>query len=714
MEKKLNKENSSNFYNSEVINFGRFFRLILLQSKMVFVITLAGFFLGVTLYLTTAKTYNVSSLLQVHSPGQSFDPRQSFNLDFFNAPETNLNNLVTLYSSRSNILSLINDLNLNVEIDKQEDKDFLDIKTFLFKKNEKYTKKNFFLMIKDDSFNLLDNQNNVLLKGVNGRYVENDFFEVKLNFPNINSEKIIEITYVNPSNLYNLYRNKLKIKNLVSNRNYWSQEGLLEISFATSDTSEGIKIVNLANEIFIRDNIKVETEKARASMLFIDSQLKGLEEILNLRQSELKSFKQENKSINVNLEVQSIIELISEVEQNINRVDLELSQAEINFTKDNPLYLNLRTQKEALEAQKNNIEKRIKELPSAQQEYVDLFRNLEVSEELYSELITRRLNFSLIEASSIGNIRIVDPAYVKNLIGPRILFTLFLTIFFFLIAIFLAIFRGVFFISISNPAELKDVGIQEKILGVIPHFDNEQSENAQDTKFTQAMETSILNIETIFESTYNEKSSKCRKVVITSPTPGNGKTLFSRSLAESLSNIGHKVLLMDADLKRGVQHRFYDRKTLSREDFQNISANEIEKLKIKNNLYLLPRLERLKNTFEHIYSDTYLSKRDLFETFFDYLIIDTAPALSVSDTGLLMSSSDLNILIIRHQLSKISEVNQTRQIIDQLGRSFDGIVYNDYQKPKGYYGYYDLYGDYSYRYYAERYLYEDYYSKKDD
>ena len=69
---------------------------------------------------------------------------------------------------------------------------------------------------------------------------------------------------------------------------------------------------------------------------------------------------------------------------------------------------------------------------------------------------------------------------------------------------------------------------------------------------------------------------------------------------------------------------------------------------------------------------------------------------------------------VRHQINKISEINQSKQIINQLGKSFDGMIYNDYAKPKGYYGYYDLYGDYSYRYYAERYLYDDYYEVNDD
>ncbi len=711
----MKEENSYNSSELNEINLGRYFRLILLQSKMIFAITLAGFILGTSLYLSTSKTYKISSLLQIHSPNQSFDPRQSFSLDFFNAPETNLENLVTLYSSRSNLLNLIKSLNLNLEFDNPDDKEFLDIKTFLFKKDKRLIKQVFYLSIQNNSFNLLDDQKNILVQGINGEYVENDNFKIQLAFPNSSSEKLIEIIYRNPSNLYNFYKNKLKIVSLAARSNYWSQEGLIETSLITDDIFEGQKIVNLANEIFIKDNIKVETEKARASMIFIDSQLEGLEEILNLRKTDLKNFKQENKSLNVNLEVQSIIELISEIEREINLLDLEISKAETTFTNDNPLYLNLKAQREVLEIQKNGVEQKIKNLPTAQQEYVDLFRNLEVSEELYSELVGRRLNFSLMEASSIGNIRVVDQAYVKNLTGPNLVSIFYLTAFFFIISILVSIFRGHFFIKISNPAELKDAGITDKILGVIPHIDNLEEPLSENVSFNQAVETSILNIETIFSKSQNiELNGNCKKIVISSPTASNGKSFISKSIATGLSSIGHKVLLIDADLKKGIQHKLFKRESIDMEKFQNISLDKIDNLKIENNLYLLPKLRKLKNTFEHLYSDQFLDKVKELENFFDYMIIDTAPILSVSDTGLLMSNSDLNILSVRHQINKISEINQSKQIINQLGKSFDGMIYNDYAKPKGYYGYYDIYGDYSYRYYAERYLYEEDYKAKDD
>ena len=711
----MDQENNIDHSESGDMGLGRILRLILLQSKMIFAITLAGFILGICLYLTSSKVYKISSLLQVQSPQQSFDPRQSLNLDFFNASETNLDNLVELYSSRSNILDLINSLSLNIKFDNPDDKEFLDIKTFLLKKDENNHQQIFHLQIRNNSFTLLDDQKNKLIEGINGEFAENDNVKILLSFPSFSSNKLIEITYINPSNLYNFYRDKLNIYNLGGRRNSWSQEGLIEISLTTYDISEGISIINTANAIFIKDSIEVETEKARASMLFIDTQLAGLEKITNLRKSELKNFKEENKSLNVNLEVKSIIDLISKVEQDINRVDLEISKAETTFTKDNPLYINLKTQKDALDLQKRSIEQKIQKLPQAQQEYVDLFTNLEVSEQLYSELVSRRLNFSLMEASSIGNIRVVDQAFVKDLVGPRFSSILLLTLLALFSSLALAVFRGHFFIKISNPAELRDSRILDKIVGVIPHLDDLEDLSEIDVKFNQAMETTILNLETIFSELKNiENDNGCRKIVITSPSPGNGKSFLSRRLAKGLSDLKHKVLLLDVDLKRGVQHKFFNKESIDLETFQNISLEQIENFKVQDNLYLLPKIKKIRNSFEHIYSDKFIKKIKELEGFFDYIVIDTAPILNVSDTGLLITYSDLNILTVRHQVNRINEIQQSKQIIEQLGRSFDGIIYNDYSKPKGYYGYYDLYGDYSYRYYAERYLYDDYYKEKDE
>ena len=98
----------------------------------------------------------------------------------------------------------------------------------------------------------------------------------------------------------------------------------------------------------------------------------------------------------------------------------------------------------------------------------------------------------------------------------------------------------------------------------------------------------------------------------------------------------------------------------------------------------------------------------LFEDEFDYIVFDTAPLLSVSDTSILMSFSDIRIGVVRHGVSKINEIKQLVSISNQIGINFDGFIYNAYERPSSYYGYYGLYGNYSYQYYANKYLYNNY------
>jgi Mrp family chromosome partitioning ATPase len=82
--------------------------------------------------------------------------------------------------------------------------------------------------------------------------------------------------------------------------------------------------------------------------------------------------------------------------------------------------------------------------------------------------------------------------------------------------------------------------------------------------------------------------------------------------------------------------------------------------------------------------------------------------LSVSDTAQLLSVSDINLLLTRHNLTKINEIKQMESLSSQIGINFDGVIYNSYEKPSSYYGYYGLYGNYDYQYYANKYLYESY------
>ena len=219
----------------------------------------------------------------------------------------------------------------------------------------------------------------------------------------------------------------------------------------------------------------------------------------------------------------------------------------------------------------------------------------------------------------------------------------------------------------------------------------------------------ILNLNSTLEI-----SEKGRVIVLTSPTENNGKSLMSRSLSIKLAEMGHKTLLIDNDLIRGDQHKFLNIKKKKSDSFHSIDYSNIEKFKINDNFFAIPKISGLTDTFNFLYSDAYNDKINFFKEIFEYIIIDTSPALSVSDTSILMSFADLNFLVVRHNITKINQIKQTWYMSEQIDKEFDGIIYNAYSKPNSYYGYYGVYGDYRYQYYAEKYLYNYKYSNEED
>ena len=698
------KDNSS-------LELGQIVRLILMQSKLVIATILVITSLSILYYSTATKTYKISTLLQVYSPSQ-ISSASALPMDLLSGSSNSsaLSNLVPLYDSRSNVIDIINKLNLNLSFNELSDDEFIKFDKFYVAGLVKDQIAKFYLRKNNDLFELYDSKMNLIDKIAKNTDYNFDTLEINISDIKLKPEKLIEISYKRVEDSVSRVQQSIKVGILNSNRfNLLSQNGLMEISLISDDVEQAKEIIDLANSIFINKNIEVESKKARRAIEFLDERLLSLDEVLAKNKSKLKSFQEQNISLNVDLEIKSIIDKLSEVEKSIAEIDLEFAKASNIFTQSNPLYQNLTNQKETLINQRSAIQNRIKMLPIAQQEYIDLFRDVEISQELYSELVNRKLGFSILEASTLGNIIIIDSAYVDGKVSPSLSIVLLMFFFSIILSITVAIVRGLNFLPISNPAELDDNDIQNPIVGVMPFFDDQGILNSSDTKdlkFSQSIESLIVNINTI-KTTKGINNANASTILITSPTASNGKSFISSSIARKFSDMGSKVLLIDNDQKKGKLHKIYKTKTISQNDFYSFHEN-MEKYKQSENLYLLPRISKLTSSFHFLYTELYQNYIEGLKEHFDIIVFDTPPLLSVSDTSILMSISDMNFSIIRHDYSKINEVKQFMKIAEQTGITIDGIIYNSYQKPNSYYGYYGLYGNYNYEYYANKYLYESY------
>ena len=692
-----NQKRESFTFSAEEFDLGTVFRLILMQSKLLFTLILLGISVGVANYFFTERVYKATSLLQVYSNQNNINSEMNFDVFLGTSNTSDLDNIEDLYLSRSNILDIINKEKLNIEYANEDENLLKLLDEFVYKGADSGS--SFSIIFKNQNFDVVQEEQ-IKLKNISYEqtYIDENF-SLKINKPN-GGIKEFKFKYRHPEKIFKTVKNDFDINASINRTSFYNRNsGLIDVAYNSNNIDKAVRVLNSSNNLFLEKNIKTESEQARKAISFIDTRLATVESELVIEKDMLKEFQETNKTVNVDLEIQSIIENIANIESKINEIDIEISRATNNYTATNPLYLDLLNQRETLVNQKTTVETRIRDLPLAQQRYIDLFKDVEISQQVYNQLLAKRLELSIQEASTLGNIRIVDDAYFDTKVTPRISSIINFFIISCILALLITIFRGLYFLPIANPAELHDNRISTDIFGVIP---NVIEDEIDEDRFQQSIESLLVNI----NSTIKSKNSLSKAILFTSPTPSNGKSFVSREFSKTLAKMGHRVLLIDSDLKRGQQskHIKINNPKLNETGFYKITQDNLEDLKVSENFYFIPRIRELRNTFSFLYSQQYLKQIELFKSHFEYIVIDTPPILSVSDTSILMSMSDIVVGLIRHEQSKISEIKQMLNTSSQLGIEFDGLIYNDYKKPSGYYGYYGFYGNYAYQYYAKKYL----------
>ena len=693
--------------NRKLFDVGTLFRLCLMHSKIILGIMAFVMSIWLLYFLSATRVYNIESLIQLDSSNFSQNDPASMIYGSSYGAET-IDQEMILYKSRSNMLNLINQLGLDYEIDKKwsisslfgngnrANAQVIELELKPEVKSKQYIHIN---EVGDGFYDVVRDEITIAKNVKTGELFSNESITIQING---RLSETFKIEVLSKEKAIKKYQNRFDIRRADNARNFFnSNGGLVYINLSSSNPEKAIEIVNTANDIFIKTDIEAKSAKARKAISFLDTRISSVRDLLDADVDRLKDFQEENASVDVNLETESILSKLDEAQIKLSNLDIEEARLQSLYTSDNVVFKNIDNERKVIEDQLRLLEEEIKQLPKEQQELIDLYRNVELSQTLYSDLLGRKLNYSLIEASTLGNIRVVDGAYQDRVVSPGLISGFLLLLASFFLGIIIALIKGIYFTPVTNPAEIQDADLTDlPYIGILPKREDHDEE---DKKFTQSVESAIVNMRQI--------KPDGKIILITSATPSNGKSFSSKSFAEALANLGFKTAIIDCDFKRGVLDQTFKVSKRDKRFYEKIveETSSLEELKVGENLYVLPRISKLKNSLHWADSEVFknLITRRLRNDF-DFIVMDTAPLLSVADTSVLMSLSDIRLLIIRHAFSKKGEIAQALQNSDQIGLNFDGLVYNAYEKPKGYYGYYQYYGDYAYQYYAEKYLSDSY------
>ena len=195
-------------------------------------------------------------------------------------------------------------------------------------------------------------------------------------------------------------------------------------------------------------------------------------------------------------------------------------------------------------------------------------------------------------------------------------------------------------------------------------------------------------------------------IVITSSCPDDGKTTVAVNLALMYAFSDAKVIIVDADIRKGRVARFFKCKSApGLADY--LSGNEtLENITHKNhdtkNLDYITCGTHSPRPYELLESEEMKNLIAELKQKYDFVIIDTPPLLVVSDALAIATETDGTVVVSRHQTSYLGDISKTLETLKFAKANILGVVVNDYNvEEKSYYS-----SNYKYHYYSYNYAYE--------
>ena len=214
--------------------------------------------------------------------------------------------------------------------------------------------------------------------------------------------------------------------------------------------------------------------------------------------------------------------------------------------------------------------------------------------------------------------------------------------------------------------------------------------NPQDTRHVYA--ESFRNIRSSLRFVGADGLKKSRIIIVTSPTPGDGKSTITANLALTLSfATTHKILLIDGDMRRGGLHRLFGLE--GEPGLAEVLSGEADWRKViqptrYKNLSFLSAGEPTSHPGELIFSAACETMMEELRQEFEVVIFDTAPVLAVDDTPSLAPKVDGTLVLYRAGRTSCRLMRNTLEALYSRNAKVLGIIFNGVDPKQPEYGYY--------------------------
>ncbi|OTG58328.1 tyrosine protein kinase [Acinetobacter sp. ANC 3903] len=490
--------------------------------------------------------------------------------------------------------------------------------------------------------------------------------------------------------------------------------GILGLNYQGQDKEHITKVLNSILVAYSHQNIERRSAETAQTLKFLEEQLPELKQQLDVAEREFNKFRQQYNTVDVTKESELYLTQSIQLETSKAELEQKLAEASAKYTNEHPVMEQMNAQLGAINKKIAELNDTLKQLPDLQRRYLQLYREVEVKQQLYTALLNSYQQLRIAKAGEIGNVRVVDTAVepIKP-IAPKKMQIL-------ILAIFLGGFLGTLLALLRNMMRsgIKDADQIENeldlpVYATVPRSPIQESRIKLLKKKKHIPILAVKNSDDIaIESLRSMRTaihfalSKAKNniIMISGPAPEVGKSFISTNLATILAQSNKRVLIIDGDMRRGYLHKYFNHDNQSGLAEYLNSQQTLESIVKSTDVTHLDVITRGKspvNPSELLSSAKFSELLEQISPRYDHVIIDTPPVLAVTDGIIISQYAGVNLVIARYAKSQMKELELTVNRFEQVNVKVNGFILNDIQRGPGAYGY--GYGyNYTYGYKASK------------
>jgi len=539
---------------------------------------------------------------------------------------------------------------------------------------------------------LADGNGNPLLQGRVGEDVDAHGIRMRVQALKANPGMRFEVKRMDPMTII------AALKRDISTTEQGRNSGVIALTYTNADPLRARQVLDQIIQAYVNQNVARNSAEAAKRLAFVSEQLPNVRRELAKAQAALNEFQTRTHTLDVAVQNKALLDQTVALDTSIQQLQTQMPEVASRFTPEHPAYQSLQKQIGQFEHEKAALQGRINQLPDTQQGLFRLSRDVDVTNQTYANLLDQAQQLDIARASAIGNVQVVDPAAVDldSPAWPKPLLVLVAgTGLGLVVMIAFVLLQQMFRRGVEDPVDIELLGLP--VYASIPFSEKGRALTLRGaSRFGRDRRQRLLALKAPADLAmealrtlrtnlhFARMETKNNLLMIAAPSPGVGKSFVCANLAVTIAQSGQRVMLVDADMRRGTLHDAVGVRSegglsdliSGRIPFEDALRN----VPGADNLSFISRGAVPPNPSELLMASNFTALLDRLSKNYDVVVIDTPPVLAVTDAAVIGHHVGTCLMVVRWGLNQQREIAMAKQRLEQNGVEVRGAIFNGVQK----------------------------------